>query len=266
MTASISNLPKTQGSPKWQWTREDKLAFQIFIEASTDGPILQHFHPEIRIIMQTDGSSFAIAAIPSQYDGNRIVWPVTFYSRKCSLAKQNYDTYGWDHLVIVKTRKQSRHYLEGTNQMVLIQCDHKNLEFSQTSKVLSQSQARWVEILSSYNFVVEHLERKKNPADIPSRRSDYGKGYERPTARLMEPLESITVERYAVCETVEDCRFGSRSGFKLNCCQIASRGYHCTWTVNLGTVQEKSPNLSELVGLVVGPSIDSNKRLVIAVW
>jgi len=63
--------------------------------------------------------------------------------------------------------KQWRHYFEGANHKVLIQCDHKNLEYFQTSKVLSRRQARWAEILSSYDFVIEHLEGKKNPADGP---------------------------------------------------------------------------------------------------
>jgi len=92
--------------------------------------------------------------------------------------------------------KQWRHYLEGANHKVLIQCDHKNLEYFQTSKVLSRRQARWAEILSSYHFVIEHLEGKKNPADGPSGRPDYEIGYERPTARLLATLATNTIEPY----------------------------------------------------------------------
>jgi hypothetical protein len=93
--------------------------------------------------------------------------------------------------------KQWRHYLEGANHKILIQCDHKNLEYFQTSKVLSRRQARWAEILSSYHFVIEHLEGKKNPADGPSRRPDYEIGYERPTAQLLATLATnITIEPY----------------------------------------------------------------------
>ena len=92
--------------------------------------------------------------------------------------------------------KQCRHYFEGANHKVLIQCDNKNLEYFQTSKVLSRRQARWAEILSAYDFVIEHLEGSKNPADGPSRRSDYGIGYERPTARLLATLTESNVEPY----------------------------------------------------------------------
>jgi hypothetical protein len=81
--------------------------------------------------------------------------------------------------------KQWRHHLEGAKHKILIQCDHKNLEYFQTSKVLSRRQARWAEILSAYDFKIEHLEGTKNPADGPSRRPDYEEGYERPSARLL---------------------------------------------------------------------------------
>jgi len=54
----------------------------------------------------------------------------------------------------------------------MVQCDHKNLEYFQISKALSRRQARLVEIIFSYDFVIEYLEGK-NPADSPSQRTDY---------------------------------------------------------------------------------------------
>jgi hypothetical protein len=96
-------------------------------------------------------------------------------------------------LAIVETLKQWPHYLEGANYKVLIRCDQKNLEFFQTSKVLSRRQARWSETLSAYDFVIQHLEGSKNRADGPSRPPDYEIGYERPVARL---LATVAVEPY----------------------------------------------------------------------
>jgi len=158
-----------------------ELAFQKLKKAFTGAPILQHFDPAKPTILQTDASGFAIARIPNQYDSFGILRPVNFHSRKCTPAKQNYDTYNRELLPIVETMRQWRHYLEGANYKISIQCDHKNLAYFQTSKVLSRRQAPWAEILSSYDCVIEHLEGK-NPADGPSRRPDYQKGYERPTA------------------------------------------------------------------------------------
>jgi len=111
-------------------------------------------------------------------------------------AERNYDTFPRELLAIFQTMKQWRHYLEGANHKVLIQCNHKNLEYFQTSKVLSRRQARWEEILSSSDFVIKHLEGNKNPADGPSGRPNYELGYLRQTARLLENLVTNTVESY----------------------------------------------------------------------
>jgi hypothetical protein len=53
-----------------------------------------------------------------------------------------------------------------------------------------------VGILSSYDFVIEYLEGKKNPVDGPPRRPNYEKGYERATTRLLATFAGTTVEPY----------------------------------------------------------------------
>jgi len=97
---------------------------------------------------------------------------------------------------IVATMKQWSHYLEGTNQNVLIQCDHKILEYFQTYKVLSRGQDRRLEILSSYDLTIQQLEGTNNPADGPSRRPIYEIGQERPSSRLLATLSATAAELY----------------------------------------------------------------------
>jgi hypothetical protein len=180
----------SEGSAKWECTREAKLALRILKSTFTEAPILQHFNPAKPINIQTDASGFAIAGILNQYEVFVVLRPVNFYSRKCSPDKQNYDTHDREQLTIVETRKQWRLYLEGANHKVLIRCDHKNLEYFHTSKLLSRRQATWSENLSAYDFVIDHLEGSQNLADVPSRRPDYKICYERPVAR---PLATVSV-------------------------------------------------------------------------
>jgi len=203
VTLPLTELPqKTEASPrdkkgahtvKWEWTREAELVFWNLKRTFTDPRILKHFDPAKLIILQTDASGFAIAGILNQYDVFGVLRPINSYSRKCCPAEQNYENYDQKLLAIVKSLKRWRHYLEGANYNVSIRCDHKNLEFFQTSKVLSRRQARWLEILSAYDIAIEHLEGSKNPADGPSRRPDYEIRYERPVARL---LATVSVEPY----------------------------------------------------------------------
>jgi len=108
-------VKKTEASPrgkkgthtaKWEWTRQAELAFRKLKRTFTEAPILQHCDPAKPIILQTDASGFAIAGILNQYDGFGVLRPVNFYSRKCSSAEQNYDTYERELLAIVDTLKQ----------------------------------------------------------------------------------------------------------------------------------------------------------------
>jgi len=199
VTTPISDLLKkpensrTSKQDKWEWTWDAEIVFRKLTRVFTYAPILKHFELAEAIILQTDASGFAIASIPNQYNCFGILRPVNFYPRKCSGAEQNYDTYDRELLAIVETMNKRRHYLEGANHKVLIWCDHKNLEYFQSSKVLSRQQARWVAILSLYDLVIEHLECKKNPADGPSRRPDYKSGYENTTARLLATIAAITI-------------------------------------------------------------------------
>ena len=52
-----------------------------------------------------------------------------------------------------------------------------------------------MEILSSYDFVFENPEGKKNPADGPSRRPDDENGYEHMTAKLLATLAATTITK-----------------------------------------------------------------------
>jgi len=178
---------------KWEWTWQAEVAFRKLKRTFTNVPILQHFDPAKPIILQTDVSGFAIAGILNQYDVFVVLRQVNFYSQKCSSAEQNYDTYDRELLAIVETLNQWRHYLEGANDKVIIRCDHKKLEYFQTSKVLSRRPARWSETLSAYDFVIEHMEGSMNVADGPSRRPDYKIGYARLVARQ---LATVSVEPY----------------------------------------------------------------------
>jgi len=173
--ATTRSQPITQ---IWEWIGDAELAFRKLKRACTEAPILQHFDLAEPIILLTEASAFVIAGILDQYDGFGTLRPVNFYSRKCSSAEQNNDTYDRELVAIVETMNQWLHYFEGGNHKVLIQFDHKNLEYFQTSNAHSLRQAGWAEILSSYDFVIEHLEGSKNPADGPSRRPDYEIGYE----------------------------------------------------------------------------------------
>jgi hypothetical protein len=164
--------------------------------------------------LQTNASGFAIAGIVNQFDVFGVLRPTSYDSRKCSPAEQNYDTYDCALLAIVASIKQLIHHLEGARYKILIQCNHKYLEYFQTTKVLSRRQARWAEIISDNDLTTDHLDGTKNPADGPSRHPDYEEGYERLSACLLatstsyqslfaNAVENEPIEKDLLAEMIE---------------------------------------------------------------
>ena len=171
-------------SSKFRWGKEAQEAFDALKKAFSTEPVLRHFDPDLAITMHADSSGAAISGIISQpHDG--LLHPVAFWSRKCTPAECNYDIHDREMLAIVESMKHWRHYLEGAKFPVQILSDHKNLEVFMSTKMLNRRQARWAEFLANYDFVLVHIEGKKNPADGPSRRPDYMEDVEVPTGTLI---------------------------------------------------------------------------------
>ena len=89
------------------------------------------------------------------------------------LAKQNYEIYDQELLIIVAAFKQWRHYLKNSLYSIEILTDHNNLKRLMTKKELNSKQVRWAQVLAVYNFEIFHRSSNKNPANGSSRRFDY---------------------------------------------------------------------------------------------
>ena len=82
---------------------------------------MSHFNPQDPIIVETDASNYAVAAILSQIsptDGN--LHSLTFYSRGMAPAELNYKIYNKELLAIFDAFQQWRNYLEGSTHVVLV--------------------------------------------------------------------------------------------------------------------------------------------------
>ena len=155
-----------------EWSEGEEQAFRQLKAAFITAPVLQHYDPALRLRVETDASSYALAGILSQLFDSE--WhPIAFWSRKIIPAERNYETHDQELLAIVSAFKQWRHYLEGASHTVQVLTDHANLKGFMKVKQLNGRQARWATFLASFDFVIEHQAGKRNPADAPSRRSDY---------------------------------------------------------------------------------------------
>lgn len=152
ITVPLTRL--TRKSARWEWTSVVQGAFDSLKKAFTSAPILTHWKPDRRLIVETDASDYAIAAILSISDDDGLDHPIAFHSRTMTPTELNYDVHDKELLAIFEAFQLWRHYLEGAPQVIDVVTDHKNLEYFSSTKMLSRRQARWSEYLSAFNLLI----------------------------------------------------------------------------------------------------------------
>jgi hypothetical protein len=88
-------------------------------------------------------------------------------------VERNYSVEESELLIIVKTCKQWRHYLEDAAHQVRVITNHVNLRTFLIIKNLSRRETRWWERLFDLNLAIEYRSERLNVANALSRRRDY---------------------------------------------------------------------------------------------
>ena len=155
------------------WGTKEQLAFVELKRALQSTPVLILPDPSKEFVVHCDASGYAVGAVLQQDRGNGLQ-PVAFLSRKMVGAETRYPVHEQELLAIVTALTTWQHYLEGAAHPVRIRTDHKSLVHFQTQPMLSGRQTRWIETLSRFDFVIEYVKGKYNPAaDALSRRGDH---------------------------------------------------------------------------------------------
>jgi hypothetical protein len=121
----------------WHWEREQQAAFDTLKRAFIQAPTLAYFDFTRRSVLETDASDWAAGGILSQYDDDRTLRPVAYFSSKHTPAECNYEIYDKELLAIIKCLEEWRPELQGTQEPFEIVTNHKNLEYFTTTKALS---------------------------------------------------------------------------------------------------------------------------------
>jgi len=137
----------------WNWSSDCKSAFQLLKSSFTSAPVLTHWDPDLPLVLETDVSDLALAAILSTYIEGELHL-IAYHFRVLNTMELNYDIHDKELLVIVKSFKKWRHYLKGTPFPTDVITDHKNLTYFCESKNLSRRQARWSEYLYQFNLQI----------------------------------------------------------------------------------------------------------------
>jgi hypothetical protein len=141
MYKPLTGLLRKDG--KWYWTAAGDEAFQKLKELCRSETVLCHFHLSRRTVVETDASDFAMGAVLSLYGEDDKFNSIAFYSKKHSPADINYDIHDKEMGVIVASFWAWEHLLKSVEREVIVITDHKNLEYFNTTIVLTSRQVGW---------------------------------------------------------------------------------------------------------------------------
>jgi len=132
----------TRKNTPWNFDDNCKIAFNTLKQAFTSTPILTYWVPDAQLVVKTDVSDYALAAILSIMTKDNEIYPIAFHSQMFSALELNYNVHDKELLAIFEAFKIWRHYLEGSASPIDVVMDHKNLEYFSTTKILTRQQAR----------------------------------------------------------------------------------------------------------------------------
>ena len=93
------------GHSLWNFDDDCRIAFNTLKQAFTSTPILMHWVPDAQLVVETDASDYALAAILSIMTKDSEIYPITFHSRTFSTLELNYDIHNKELLAIFKAFK-----------------------------------------------------------------------------------------------------------------------------------------------------------------
>ena len=144
----------TKKDVTFHWSQKCEQAFQELKSILIGPEIMGHPDPDKgRFILDTDACDVGIGAVLSQeQDGREVV--IAYASRTLNKAERNYCVTDKELLAVRHFVEYFKQYLLG--QTFTIRSDHQALVWLFKLKEPKGRVARWIEILSAYNFNIEY--------------------------------------------------------------------------------------------------------------
>jgi hypothetical protein len=149
---------------KFIWTSECEERFQELKYLLTHEPMLKIAYPDKDFLVCIDAYKEGLKGVFMQ-EGR-----VIFYeSRKLNEHEINYVAHDLELAVIVYALKMWRHYLLG--RIFVLMKYHYGLRHMFDQPKLNSRQARWMSLLSEFDFEIKHIKGKENRVVDALRRS-----------------------------------------------------------------------------------------------
>jgi hypothetical protein len=149
---------------KFTWTQKCEERFQTLKHLLSHAPVLKIVDLEVDFLMCTDACKEGLRGVLMQ--GGSVV---CYESRKLNEHEVNYVTHDLELAAIVHALKMWRHYLLG--RKFVLMTDHCGLRYLFDQLKLNARQARWMALLSEFDFEIKHIKGKENRVAIALSRS-----------------------------------------------------------------------------------------------
>lgn len=171
IASPLVKLTKKESDFVWDTQCED--SFQTLKQILAGPEIMAYPRDDEEFILDTDASGEAIGAVLSQFqDGRERV--ISYGSRTLTKSERNYCITDKDLLAVRHFVEYYKQYLLG--KKFLVRTDHQALVWLFKLKEPKDRTARWLEILSAYNFQIQRRPvQKHSNADALSRCSNPSK-------------------------------------------------------------------------------------------
>jgi hypothetical protein len=140
---------------KFIWTLECEERFQSLKHLLTHAPMLKIVDPDNDFLVCTDACKEGLGRVLMQ-EGS----VVCYESRKLNEHEVNYVTHDLELATIVHALKMWRNYLLG--RKFVLMTDHCGLWHLFDQPKLNARQARWMDVLSEFDFEIKHIKGKEN--------------------------------------------------------------------------------------------------------
>ncbi len=124
--------------------------------------VLRHFDLKRQAILKIDASNYVKDEILSQYDDEKVLHSMIFYSKSMIFAEINYHIYDKKLLIVIWCFKHWRLELKCTELLIQMFINHQTLKIFMKNKQLSQWQVNYLNILSKFNFQIIFRSGKMN--------------------------------------------------------------------------------------------------------
>ena len=150
----------TEKGVSFKWTTECQKAFDTLKEALSSAPILGYPNATDQWYLDCDASSVGTGAVLSQsQNGQERV--IAHFSKSLNKTQRQYCVTRRELLAIVEAVRHFHHYLYGVS--FIVRTDHGALSWLMKFKSPTGQLARWLEVLSTYRFVIHQDALSRRP-------------------------------------------------------------------------------------------------------